>query len=108
MTITWHFQCKHCGVITDEPEIVPHRDEDAEYRKLFKEYEDYWQGDILNLGHYHSLRLAQLEGLLKGKYNHSITCPICLKETRFWREEPFPADEALLARMEPDKELRSK
>ncbi len=23
-------------------------------------------------------------------WNHSITCPVCLGETTFWRESPFP------------------
>ncbi len=26
----------------------------------------------------------------RDKYNHSITCPVCLGETRFWRESPLP------------------
>lgn len=30
---------------------------------------------------------------LQKKYNHSITCPVCENETRFWREEPFPAED---------------
>ncbi|KKN15927.1 hypothetical protein LCGC14_0981190 [marine sediment metagenome] len=84
-----NFVCQHCGMITDSPEIVPHPGKDTEYRELFKEYEAYWQ-DHRNLGHFFMLRLAQFEGLLKGKYNHSITCLVCLNETRFWRDEPFP------------------
>ena len=86
------FVCKFCGMITDEPTIVPHPDKDVYYRELSKEYEAYWQ-DGKNFGTFYMVRLDEFERRLEGKYNHSITCPVCLNETRFWREEPFPVDQ---------------
>lgn len=83
------FCCKFCGMITDNPEIVPHPDKDKEYReigeKLHKQGpspEKYWT----------SLSYEMYEASYSHKYNHSITCPVCLNETRFWRDEPFPTD----------------
>ncbi len=64
------FVCHNCGMITDDPEIVPHPERSTMYRKPF------------------STRFL-LSGVV---YNHSITCPVCLNETRFWRDIPFPVD----------------
>ena len=62
-----NFCCKHCGMITDEPEIVSHPDKDVIYRDK-----------------------KDFASIMKSRYNHSITCPVCQNETRFWRDEPFP------------------
>ena len=62
------FLCRHCGIITDDPEIVPHRESDEFYRSWF-------------------------DTLPRGCYNHSITCPVCLGITYFWRESRFPVDD---------------
>lgn len=50
-----NFVCKHCGMITENPEIVP----------FFS---------------------------ISSRHFFKITCPVCLNETRFWRDELFPAD----------------
>lgn len=72
-----HFACKICGVVTDDPEIVPHPDEDAHYRELAAAYK---RGPS-------ALALMGMP-----PFNHSITCPVCLGVTRFWRETPFPVE----------------
>lgn len=86
------FCCKHCGCITDNPEIVPHPDKTIYYLELFTNYEKAWK-QTPELGHF-ALMVWQFnnnrfEAELRDKYNHSITCPVCLNETRFWREAPF-------------------
>ncbi len=90
------FCCKHCGMITDNPEIVPHPDKDKFYREREKERDNLFcamgNEDDLRLLYINSLRATHIDNMLRLKYNHSITCPICLDEPRFWREEPFPTD----------------
>ena len=76
MSITWHFQCKCCGIITDNPTIMPHPEKDAEFRKALKEYD----GPV------------KIEDYSFYNYNYSITCPVCENVTRFWRDKPFPTD----------------
>ena len=49
------FCCRHCGCITDNPNI-------------------------------------ESVGGTNLKYNYLITCPVCLKNTYFWRDKPFPTD----------------
>ena len=71
------FCCKHCGMITDEPTIVPHPDKDAEYRDKMSHYKGKPSAFFL---------------INTPPYNHSITCPVCENETRFWRDKPFPSD----------------
>lgn len=75
--------CKHCGMITDEPEIKPLPDKDKEFREMARPGDYYVSRGRLVPGVY---------AVGGDRYNHSITCPVCLNETRFWREEPFPAD----------------
>jgi len=70
-----HFVCKFCGMITDNPIIVPQPEKDKEYRNFLK-----------------SSKPKAISYILDARYNHSITCPVCLNETRFWRSEPFPTD----------------
>ncbi|KKM72352.1 hypothetical protein LCGC14_1421410 [marine sediment metagenome] len=83
------FHCKHCGIISDGPEIVPHPDKDAEYREIAESIRPLYSKAK---GHcfFSALVIEMKETQLAGRYNHSITCPICLNETRFWRESPFP------------------
>ena len=82
MTQVWHLQCRHCGMITDNPTIVPHPDKDKEFREMQDKANEYLSKGIRVPGVY----------ITEGKYNHSITCPVCENETRFWRDEPFPTD----------------
>ncbi len=89
------FCCKHCGMITDNPEIVPHPDKDKEFRII----EDNMEARAESLVNCFTGRSRWQEAwfetqasILKFKYNHSITCPVCQNETRFWREQPFPTD----------------
>ncbi len=63
------FVCKSCGMITENPEIVPHPDS------------RFYRG-----------RKQKGDGFLLRSFNHSITCPVCENETRFWRDKPFPTD----------------
>lgn len=72
-----HFHCKHCGIVSDDPEIIPLPEEDEHYRKLIALYPPYG-GSVR-----HYLDHPQ-------PFNHKIICPVCLNETRFWRETPFP------------------
>lgn len=75
------FVCKHCGMITENPEIVPHPDRDKEFR------------EILRIAREYEAKGKPVPGVYRVKeYNYSITCPVCLNETRFWRDEPFPTD----------------
>jgi len=58
------FCCKHCGIISDNPIIVPQPTFDAYCR----EHDIY------------------------PRFNYVITCPVCENETRFWRENHYPTD----------------
>lgn len=80
------FCCRNCGMITDNPEIIPNPKADKEYKRLATRY-------------FHASLCRRLRGIFSNedidlifRYNYSITCPVCENETRFWREEPFPAD----------------
>lgn len=99
------FCCKFCGVITDNPEIVPHPETEKEIFNAISELRA--QIDAIRNVHEkvregHDIRLDELAVLyshldeakksLVAKYNYSITCPVCQNETRFWRDEPFPTD----------------
>lgn len=75
------FCCKHCGMIADNPTIIPHPDKDKEFREYKKRIAEWVEKGQRIPGVY-----------LVDMYNHSITCPVCLNETRFWRDEPFPTD----------------
>jgi len=87
------FLCKHCGIITERnPEIVPHPDKDEYYHRLQERYDNYFKEVKHPFGHYTILAYDLLFLELEGKYNHSITCPVCLNKTRFWRDEPLPGD----------------
>lgn len=86
------FCCKHCGMITDNPTIVPHPDKDAYFRNLEKHHSSYLKKVECPISHYTIIVYDLLFVELQGRYNHSITCPVCLNETRFWREKPFPTD----------------
>ncbi len=88
------FCCKFCGMITDNPEIVPHPDKDKEFRVILDNMEAH-ADRIANFftGHWQEAWFETQASILKFKYNHSITCPVCGKTTCFWRDEPFHADE---------------
>ncbi len=80
------FHCKHCGIVSDDAEIVPLPEKDAEFRRLLKAHESAEEP----IGRFTELNFLWRENVLAGKYNHSTTCPVCLGETRFWRESPLP------------------
>ncbi len=85
------FHCKHCGIVSDDAEIVPLPKEDAWYRQLQVQYDGFWQkvGDA-EYGMFTINAYDRLFAQIRLKYNHSITCSVCLGETTFWRESPFP------------------
>ena len=62
------FHCKHCGIVSDDAEIVPLPDMDEFYRTA--------RNEIIPPD--------------SKPFNHTITCPICLGETTFWRESALP------------------
>ena len=74
------FVCRHCGMITDNPEIVPHPQEGERYRTLLK------FAIKNNL-------LKGAEAIMEARFNYGLMCAVCLNETRFWRDEPFPTDD---------------
>ena len=78
-------------MVNEHPEIVPHPEKDAEYRQLQVRYDGFWQkvGDA-EYGMFTINASDRLFAQIRLKYNHSITCPVCLGETTFWRESPFP------------------
>ena len=86
--------CKHCGMITDNPDITAHLDKDKEYREIGKKLQAECPSPER---HWSRLSLELYGSIYKDKYNHSITCPVCLNETRFWRDKPFPTDEPTLS-----------
>lgn len=55
------FVCQFCGIVSDNPEIVPCPDSKDD-------------------------RASPI------RYKYSITCPVCLNETCFWRDDRFPID----------------
>ncbi len=97
-----HFNCRFCGIVSDDPEIIPLPEKDAEFRAMFAEYEDTWKTglsvDVLAIPAFarmHFEAIESYESSLKAKYNHMIICPICMGETTFWRESPFPLRKGL-------------
>ena len=86
-----HFHCKHCGIVTDDPEIIPLPEKDAAYRKLQARYDGFWQKvRDSEYGQFTIIAYNNLFIELGGKHNHFITCPVCENETTFWRESPWP------------------
>ena len=88
--------CKHCGMITDNPEITPHPERDKLFREMQEKANEYLlKGDRVP-GVY----------IIEARYNYSITCPVCENETRFWRDKPFPVDVPLsgfsITRIDPE------
>lgn len=85
LTMPSQFCCRHCGMVTDNPEIVPHPEADKQFREFLEEHKGDWQSSD------GATRYAY-GNVIKEKYNHSITCPVCENATRFWRDKPFPTD----------------
>ena len=71
------FHCKHCGIVSDDAEIIPLPEEDEHYRGLIALYPPFGGSRMHYLDH-------------PQPFNHKIVCPVCLGETTFWRKSPFP------------------
>lgn len=132
------FCCKSCGIITDDPEIIPLPEKDAKFRQFaveLRQGNDAWWTLGEKVDAEFDERVAALlrrnksalsatlqffglqpeppktqtkveldriyrelewyERRLAKKYNHMIICPVCLGETTFWRDSPFPLRKGL-------------
>ena len=91
--MTNRFCCKNCGMITDNPTIVPHPEKGAYYGELNAKIDEFLESkEGTSYTPLEEAKVKVMVSRVDKKYNYSITCPVCENETRFWRDKPFPAD----------------